>query len=187
MFVNRQLDLRGCSWWRDRGRRCECQRCGTLMCKHTWYGDDVNVFGRTTQPWNLEPCNKVMNCACTETTACRSVNSSVNNWTKTHYEQERQTCPSQVEGQTRNRTKELEKAFRHYVLPHAGNLKFRFQHGPFTSFRPVVKRVPAVVLSICRFSRLALTRAWWFALNKQHQRGWGHTVTLARVLWECPG
>ena len=53
------------------------------------------------------------------------------------------------------------------VLAHAGNLQFRFQQGPFTKrFRTVVTRVPAVVLSISRFSRLAVTRAWLFALNE---------------------
>ena len=84
-----------------------------------------------------------------------------------HYELERQTCPSQVEGQTRNRTRELYKDVRRYVVALAGNLKVRFQHGPFTKrFRPVVTRVPAVVLSKSRFSRLAVTRAWLLALNK---------------------
>ena len=143
------------------------------MCKHAWYGDGL-LFMRTTQPWNLEPCNKVMNCACTETTACRCVNSSASNWTETQERQKRQTCPSHVEGQTWNTTKELEKTFSHYVLAHAGNLKFRFQHGPFTKrFRPVVTRVPAVVLSISRLSRLAVTRAWLFAMNVLTSEGTG--------------
>ena len=53
------------------------------------------------------------------------------------------------------------KTFVLCVLAHAGNLQFTIQHGPFTKhFRPVVTRVPAVVLSISRFSRLAVTRAW---------------------------
>ena len=53
------------------------------------------------------------------------------------------------------------------VLTHAGNLHFSFQQGPFTQrFRPVVTRVPAVVLSMSWFSRLAVTRAWLFALSK---------------------
>ena len=124
----------------------------------TWYGD-----GRPH-----------VNCACTETTACRGVNSSVNNWTETQETQKRQTCPSQVEGQTWNRTRELETAFRHYILAHAGNLKFRFQHGPFTErFRPVVTSVSAVVLSKFWFSRLAVTRAWLFALNELTSEGTG--------------
>ena len=51
-------------------------------------------------------------------------------------------------GKTDMKQNKQEKAFRHYALTHAGNLKFRFQHGPFTKrFRPVVTRVPAVVLS----------------------------------------
>ena len=90
---------------------------------------------------------------------------------QTHNELERQTYPSQVEGQTfpshLKQNKELEKAFVLCVLAHAGHLKFRFQNGPFTKrFGPEVMRVPAVVLSISRISRLAVTRAWIFALNK---------------------
>ena len=75
---------------------------------------------------------------------------------------------------TWNRPRELETAFVHCVLVHAGNLKFRFQHGPFTKrFRPMVTRVPAVVLSISRFYRLAATRARIFALNKLTTEGAG--------------
>ena len=97
---------------------------------------------------------------------------------------------TQPTGETRetNRTRELYKDIRRHVLAHAGNLSFRFQHGPLIKrFRPVVTRVPAVVLSKSRFSRLAVTRAWLFALFFQHQRGRGLTVTLARVLWVCHG
>ena len=122
----------------------------------------------------LSHAYKVVNCACTGTTACRSVNSSVKNWTETHYQLERQTCPSQVEGQTRNRTRELYKDIRRYVLAHAGDLQFRFQHGPFTKrFKPEITRVPAVVLSISRFSRLAVARALLFALNQLTSEGTG--------------
>ena len=75
---------------------------------------------------------------------------------------------------TWNRTRELETAFVLCVLVHAGNVKFRFQHGPFTKrFGPVVTRVPAVVLSISRFSWLAVARAWIFALNKLTTQGTG--------------
>ena len=75
---------------------------------------------------------------------------------------------------TWNRKRELETAFVHCVLVHAGNLKFRFQHGPFTKrFRPMVTRVPAIVLSISRFSRLAATLARIFALNKLTTEGTG--------------
>ena len=38
---------------------------------------------------------------------------------------------------------------------------------------PVVTRVPAVVLSISRFSRLAVTRAWLFAMNELTSEGTG--------------
>ena len=90
VFVDRQRDLTGCSWWRDRGRRCECLRCRVRAremrrCKHGWHGDDL-VFMRTTQPWAWGNAYKVVNCA---STACRSVNSSANNWTETHYQLER--------------------------------------------------------------------------------------------------
>ena len=55
------------------------------------------------------------------------------------------------------------KALVRCVLAHAGNLQFRFHHDPFTKrFRPAVTRVPTVVLSMSRFSRLAVTRAWLF-------------------------
>ena len=75
---------------------------------------------------------------------------------------------------TWNRTRELETAFVLCVFVHAGNPQFRFQHGPFTKrFRPVVTKVPAVVLSISRFSWLAVTRAWLFALNKLTTEGTG--------------
>ena len=53
-------------------------------------------------------------------------------------------------------------------------LKFRFQHGPFTKrFRPAARRVLAIVLSTSRFSRLAVTRAWLFALNELTTEGTG--------------
>ena len=55
-------------------------------CKHGWHGDDL-VFMRTTQPWAWGNAYKVVNCA---STACRSVTSSVNNWTETHYQLEKQ-------------------------------------------------------------------------------------------------
>ena len=89
-----------------------------------------------------------------------------------------QTCPFHVEGQTfpshLKQIRELETAFVHCVPVHAGNLKFRFQHGPFPKrFRPMVTRVPAIVLSISRFSRLAATRARIFALNKLTTEGAG--------------
>ena len=141
---------------------------GTLMCKckHGWHGDGT-YFVRTTQPWNLEPC--IQGCE-----LCVHWDNCVKNWTETHYQLERQTCPSQVEGQTRNRTRELYKDIRRYVLAHAGDLQFRFQHGPFTKrFKPVITRVPAVVLSISRFSRLAVARAWLFALNQLTSEGTG--------------
>ena len=106
VFVGRQRDLRGCSWWTDRGRRCECYRCRVRAremrrCKHGWHGDEL-VFMRTTQPWAWATCESTCECdSCvTGECACRSVNGSVNNWTETHYQLERQTCPSQVEGQT---------------------------------------------------------------------------------------
>ena len=68
----------------------------------------------------------------------------------------------------------LKKAFVLCVLAHAGHLKFRFQHGPFTKrFGPAVTRVPAVVLSISRLSRLAVSRALIFALNKLTTEGTG--------------
>ena len=68
---------------------------------------------------------------------------------------------------------ELLKDIRRYVLAHAGNLQVRFQHGPFTKrFKPVVTRVPVVVLSMSRFSRLAVTRAWLFALSDRGDGDW---------------
>ena len=137
------------------------------MCKHAWYGDGL-LFMRATQPWNLEPCNMVMNCACTETTACRCVNSSASNWTETQERQKRQTCPSHVEGQTWNTTKELEKSIPSLRSNSDSNTVL------FTKrFRPVVTRVPAVVLSISRCSRLAVARAWLFAMNELTPEGTG--------------
>ena len=142
----------------------ETDEGGTLICKQedederacdimgdTWRSN--NLFAKTTRSWAMRVVMSNMrqlranNCAEAQ---------------QTHYELERQTCPSQVEGQTFlltwNRTRKLETAFILCVLVHAGNLKFRFRHGPFTKrFGPVVTRVPAVVLSISRFSRLAVT------------------------------
>ena len=73
-----------------------------------------------------------------------------------------------------NHKKKFRNDLHRYVYSHAGNVQFRFQHEPFTKrFRPVVTRVPAVVLSISRFSRLAFTRAWLFALNELTTEGTG--------------
>ena len=91
----------------------------------------------------------------------------------------RQTCHFQVEGQTFPSHLKQNKGTGNGIRSLCsrtrwGNLKFRFQHGPFTKrFRPVVTRVPAVVLSISRFSRLAATRARIFALNKLTTEGAG--------------
>ena len=75
----------------------------------------------------------------------------------------RTDIPFSLETEQGNCTKTFVVTFSHML----GNLQFRFQHGPFTKrFRPVVTRVPAVVLSISRFFRLAVTRAWLFALNE---------------------
>ena len=124
-------------------------------CRHGWHGDGT-YFVRTTQPWNIEPHVSPHVSAIRASPgecACRSVNSSVNNWTETHHQLERQTCPSQVEGHTfpshmkQNKGTRKRHSFVLRVLTHAG-------------------RVPAVVLSFSQFSRLAVTRAWLFALNK---------------------
>ena len=150
-------------------------------CKHGWDGDDF-VFTRTTQTWkSWSWANDTHHELCVHW----------NNTKKSNNEFCLIGCPHNSSNRCQdkhvlfkwkdrhflliwNRTRELETAFVHCVLAHAGNLKFRFQHGPFTKrFRPVVTRVPAVVLSISRFSRLAATRARIFALNKLTTEGAG--------------
>ena len=142
-------------------------------CKHGWHGDEF-FFTRTTQTLKSWAMQMVMNCACTEWDNTRKINNnefcligcphnSSNRCQDKHvlFKWKDRHCLL-----TWNRTRELETAFVLCVLVHAGNLKIRFQHGQFTErFRPVVTSVPAVVLSIARFSRLAVTRAWIFALN----------------------
>ena len=132
-------------------------------------------FLRTTQPGNLEPCKWSWISLCVQWDNKRKIDNNEFCLIECpHYSPNRcQDNHVLLKWKDRyflltwNRTRELETAFVLCVLVHAGNLKFRFQHGPFTKrFRPVVTRVPAVVLTISRFSRLAVTRAWIFALDR---------------------
>ena len=131
-------------------------------CEHGWHGEEL-VFMRTTQPWAWA----------TQWTGKTNVSFSSG-----------RTFPSSLEAEQGNYT----KTFVLCVLAHAGTLQFTFQHGPFTKrFRPVVTRVPTVVLSISRFSRLAVTRAWLFALNEWITEGTGDLQSLGprplRMSW----
>ena len=127
---------------------------------------------RTTQPWawakciqGCELCVHWDNCVQKWTQFCEQLNRNTL-WigeTNMSFWSERTDIPFSLETEQGNCT----RTFVLCVLAHAGNLQFRFQQGPFTKrFRPVVTRVPAVALPISRFSRLAVTRAWLFALNK---------------------
>ena len=67
----------------------ESKRNAQVQTWVTWWWSCFYADDTTLESW--ANAHKVVNCACTETTACRSVNSSVNNWTETHYQRERQT------------------------------------------------------------------------------------------------
>ena len=172
VFIDRQRDLRGCSWWKDRGRRRER---GTLMCKckHGWHGDGA-FFVRTTQPWNLEPC--IQGCE-----LCVHWDNCVQKCKQFCEELNRNTQPTGETNMSSSSGKTDKKQNKGTVQRHSllrsrtcWRPQFRFQHGPFTKrFRPVITRVPAVVLSISRYSRLAVARAWLFALNQLTSEGTG--------------
>ena len=164
-------------------------------CKHGWHGDE-SYFVRTTQPWNLEP-HVSPQCECgscvTGECACRSVSSSVNNWTETHHQLKRQTCPSQVEGQTFPTNLRQNKGTRQrhsfFVFSHllgTFNLDFNTVRSPNVSGQWSREFQPLCLpyLDSPDSQSHVLGYSHW---TNQQQRGREHTVTLARVLWECPG
>ena len=127
-------------------------------------------FVRATQPWNLEPSTQGLE-LCVRTTVLKQNKHTVN-WSDKHVLLKWKDRQGTEQGN-------CTKTFVLCVLAQAGNLQFGFQHGPFTKrFKPVVTRVPAVVLSISRFSRLAVARAWLFALNKFSTEGDGDLQSL---------
>ena len=154
------------TWEVDVEDKEERDEGGTLMCKqrgwrwmrvrhHGWHGDETICLQRQH---DLEPIkwSWVTWDNCAHTTVLKQ-NKHTMNWSDKHVLLKWKDRHALL---TWKRTRELETA---YVLVLAGNLKFRFQHGPFTKrFGPVVTRVPAVVLSTSRFSRLAVTRAFDF-------------------------
>ena len=123
-------------------RSCASKRMKMNARATSWvtHGDETTFLQRQH---GLEPLTHIMNCACAGTTARIQLCSSRHtmNWNDKHVLLKWKDRHSLL---TWNRTRELETAFVLCVLVHAGNLKFRFQHGPFTKrFGPVVTRVPA--------------------------------------------
>ena len=130
---------------------------------------------------DLEPMTHIMNCACTQTTQGKETTTN-SVWSDAHTIRRigARTNMSFSSGRTDiSFSLETKKGTGNGIRSLCsrtrwGNLKFRFQHGPFTKrVRPMVTRVQAVVLSISRFSRIAATRARIFALNKLTTEGAG--------------
>ena len=88
---------------------------------------------------------------------------------QTHYELERQTCPSQVEGQTFPSHLKQNKGTGNGIRSLFSRTRWEPQiqipsRSVHLTFRANSHESSSVVLSISRFSRLAVTRAWIFAL-----------------------
>ena len=163
VFVDRQRSLR-CRWgWRIGRPRwntmckqededeCACDIMGDLVINLFLCGrHNLEIFSQCTQGlWVKRKC------------ACRSVTLPTL-WT------------TELDKKCTTTKGYCTRTFVLCFLAYAGNPQFNFQHGPFTKrFKPVVTRVPAVVLYISRFYRLAVTRAWTFALNKLTTEGTG--------------